>query len=166
MKTTFYNSRFNERTFPVIVITDHVSGDLNIGSLFRVCDAFGVEKLIVSAYSPPLGRKARRASRSTENAVEHEFCDDALFRIKDLKTEGYRVICLEVTTDSTPIHKMKFSFDKPIALVVGDERYGISDEILELSDQIVHIEMFGRNSSMNVMQATNIALYEITRQQL
>ena len=141
-------------------------GDPNIGSLFRICDAFGVQKLIVSGYSPPLSRKAKRTSRSTENAVEHEFCDDVFARVKDLISEGYQLISLELTTDSIPIHKTSFTFDRPIALIIGDERYGISDELLELSGQIVHIEMFGRNSSMNVVQAANIALYEITRQQL
>ncbi|MBT8272108.1 MAG: TrmH family RNA methyltransferase, partial [Bacteroidia bacterium] len=127
---------------------------------------FGVEKLIISGFLPPLGRKAKRASRSTENSVDHEFCENGLARIKDLLQEGYQAISLELTTGSSPIHKTKFNFDRPIALIIGDERHGISDELLELSGQVVHIEMFGQNSSMNVVQAANIALYEITRQQL
>jgi tRNA G18 (ribose-2'-O)-methylase SpoU len=48
-----------------------------------------------------------------------------------------------------------------MALVVGSEINGVSAEILNISNQIVHINMYGKNSSMNVVQATSIALYEI-----
>ena len=47
----------------------------------------------------------------------------------------------------------------------GDENYGVSKEILLISDVITHVEMFGNNSSMNVASAAAIALYEITKQQ-
>jgi tRNA G18 (ribose-2'-O)-methylase SpoU len=46
--------------------------------------------------------------------------------------------------------------------VVGSERNGIENEILKCANSIYHIPMFGQNSSMNVAQATSIALYEIT----
>ena len=51
-----------------------------------------------------------------------------------------------------------------MVLVIGDENFGISESILKQSDAVIHIDMFGHNSSMNVVQATNIALYEITKQ--
>ena len=86
--------------------------------------------------------------------------------IDGLIRKGYRIISLELTTESLPINEVKFNLDMPIALIVGDERFGISDELLSKSHRVVHIEMFGHNSSMNVAQATNIALFEITRQQL
>ena len=48
-------------------------------------------------------------------------------------------------------------------MVVGAERYGISENILNILDDCYHIEMYGQNSSMNVAQATSIALYELTK---
>ena len=51
-------------------------------------------------------------------------------------------------------------------MIVGDENFGISEAVLKVSDTIIHINMFGQNSSMNVVQATTIALYEITKQLL
>ena len=50
--------------------------------------------------------------------------------------------------------------------MVGDENFGVSDDVLKLSDVVIHIDMFGQNSSMNAVQAANIALYEITKQLL
>ena len=48
-----------------------------------------------------------------------------------------------------------------IALVIGNEQLGISAEVLELVQQTIHIEMFGKNSSMNVVQAAGIGLYSL-----
>jgi len=54
--------------------------------------------------------------------------------------------------------------NQPITLVLGDESFGVSESILDQMNAVVHINMFGTNSSMNVVQATSIALYEITKQ--
>ncbi|NQY07011.1 MAG: TrmH family RNA methyltransferase, partial [Flavobacteriaceae bacterium] len=76
----------------------------------------------------------------------------------------HHLVALEITENSEAIHKHQFQLNKPIALIVGDENFGISEAILAQCHATVHIEMFGQNSSMNVVQASNIALYEIAKQ--
>lgn len=71
---------------------------------------------------------------------------------------------LEISEQSLPLHQFNFKLDKPIVLIIGDENFGISEAILKASNAILHINMYGENSSMNVVQATGIALYEITNQ--
>jgi tRNA G18 (ribose-2'-O)-methylase SpoU len=164
MQLTHYTTKFSKRTFPIILVSDNINNALNIGSLFRTADAFGVEKLIFCGEHTTLGRKMTKSSRATEKFVPYELKTNALEVIKFYKGEGFQIISLEITQESIPIHKMKFYPTQPIILVVGDENFGISQEIIELSDNEVHIDMYGQNSSMNVVQATNIALYEITRQ--
>ena len=105
-----------------------------------------------------------KTSRATEKVVNFEVQDDASDVVEGLKNEGYSIISLEITDASQPIHSLQYSNKKPIALVIGDENFGVSESILNQSDNIIHIDMFGQNSSMNVVQATNIALYEITKQ--
>ncbi|UKM63770.1 TrmH family RNA methyltransferase [Flavobacteriaceae bacterium GSB9] len=163
MQLTHYNSRFSKRNFSVTLVCDNVTNAPNIGSLFRICDAFGVEKLMLCG-DVSLGRKMTKTSRSTEKSVPFEIQQSVSKVIKDLKQNGYQIISLEITNSSIPIHTFNFSAEHPIALVIGDENFGVSEAILQNSDTILHIEMFGRNSSMNVVQATNIALYEITKQ--
>ena len=87
-----------------------------------------------------------------------------LFFFSDLKSKGFQIISLEITKTSRPIHSFKFQREQPIALIIGDENFGVSEDILNQSNTLIHIEMFGQNSSMNVVHATNIALYEITKQ--
>lgn len=164
MQLTHHNTNFTKRTFPITLVCDNVTNAPNIGSLFRIADAFGVEKLILCGDHIPLGRKMMKTSRATEKVVSHEILDSAFNAIQDLKREGFQIIALEITNSSESIRDFSFSTEHPLALVIGDENFGVSGHILELADAIIHIDMFGHNSSMNVVQATNIALYEITRQ--
>jgi tRNA G18 (ribose-2'-O)-methylase SpoU len=164
LQLNHYNTTFQKKTFPITLVCDQVTNAPNVGSLFRIADAFGIEKLILCGDHIPFGRKMTKTSRATEKSVHFEIADSALSTIEQLKSEGYQILALEITTQSQAIHTTAFDITKPIALVIGDENFGVSETILELSDTIIHIEMFGQNSSMNVVQATNIALYEMTKQ--
>ena len=166
MQLNHYNTNFKKQTFPITLICDNVTNATNIGSLFRIADAFGIEKLILCGKNIQLGRKSAKTSRATEKVVNYEIHDSALNVIQTLKLNNYIIISLEITNFSEPIHKVKFTNNKPILLVIGDENFGISEKILNISNQVIHINMFGQNSSMNVVQATNIALYEISKQLL
>lgn len=166
MQLNHYNTNFKNQIFPITLICDNVTSAPNIGSLFRIADAFGIEKLILCGDDISLGRKMAKTSRATEKVVNYEVNRDASEVIQDLKSKNYQIISLEITNSSQAVHNVQFSTNKPIALIIGDENFGVSEHILNLSDAIIHIEMFGQNSSMNVVQATNIALYEITKQLL
>lgn len=148
------------------MVCDNVTNAPNLGSLFRVADAFGIEKLIICGENISIGRKITKTSRATEKVIDFEISESASNVVETLKAKGYQILSLEITSTSQPIHNFKFSSEKPIALIIGDENFGVSEAILNNSNAIIHIEMFGQNSSMNVVQATNIALYEMTKQLL
>ena len=164
MQLTHYTSNFNKNTFPITVLCENVSNAPNIGSLFRICDAFGIEKIVFSGQSLPIpSRKMQKTSRATEKYVPFEIIDNILEYIESNKTT-HEIIAVEITKKSKSLHQHKFNISKPIILVIGDENFGISEAVLNQSNEVVHINMFGENSSMNVVQATNIVLYEITKQ--
>lgn len=164
MQLNHYNTNFIKRTFPITLICENVSNAANIGSLFRIADAFGVEKLIFCGTNISIGRKMTKTSRATEKVVPYEILESISEVIESYKSTGSQIIALEITESSLPVHNFKVSVKNPLVLVIGDENFGVSEDILNMSDGIIHIEMFGQNSSMNVVQATNIALYEITKQ--
>jgi len=85
----------------------------NIGSLFRICDAFGVEKLILCGENINLGRKMAKTSRATENFVNYELRNNALNAIQGLKENNYQITALEITDKSVPIHQYKFKINQP-----------------------------------------------------
>lgn len=164
MQLNHYNTNFQEKTFPITVICDNVTNAPNLGSLFRICDAFGVEKLILCGQYIPLGRKMTKTSRATENVVKYGIQENTIDAVSELKEKNYYLIALEITEVSQPIYNFNTPINQNIALIVGDENFGISEDVLKLCDAVIHIPMYGQNSSMNVVQATNIALYEITKQ--
>tara|TARA_R100001039_G_C1848522_1_gene108571 strand:- start:2083 stop:2616 length:534 start_codon:yes stop_codon:yes gene_type:complete len=164
MQLTHYNTHFTKQTFPITLVCDNITNAPNIGSLFRTADAFGVERIIFCGSPIPKGRKMTKTSRATENIVPFDEKETILETLDQLKSENYFLISLEITNNSQEINTFRFPHNQKIALIIGDENFGISETVLTLSDAIIHINMFGQNSSMNVVQATSIALYEITKQ--
>jgi len=164
MQLDHYSSNFNNHTFPITVVCENVTNAPNIGSLFRTADAFGVQELVFCGDNIPLGRKMTKTSRATEKSIKHRLESNALNVVNSLKNKGYFVIALEITSKSQRLVDYTFPKNKPIALVIGDENFGVSEAILNLSDALIHIDMYGQNSSMNVVQATSVTLYEITKQ--
>jgi tRNA G18 (ribose-2'-O)-methylase SpoU len=164
LQLTHYNTNFKQYKFPITLICDNVTNATNIGSLFRIADVFGIEEIIFCGEHIQLGRKTTKTSRATEKVVSYKMSNSISNEVNLFKANDYCIISLEITSKSLPIHKFQFPKKKPIALIVGDENFGVSEAVLKLSDEVIHINMFGQNSSMNVVQAANIALYEITKQ--
>lgn len=164
MQLNHYNSTFKKQKFPITLICDNVTNAPNIGSLFRISDALGVEELIFCGENLQLGKRMKKTSRSTEKYVSHKVESDILQVVTSLKAKRYFIIALEITDSSTSLDDFTLNTNQPIALIIGNENIGVSEDILKLADEIVHIKMFGENTSMNVVQATSITLYELTKQ--
>lgn len=164
MQLNHYNSKFKKQKHSITVICDNVTNAPNIGSFFRIADAFGIEELIFCGSDIPLGKRMTKTSRSTEKYVKYSIEEHIEVAVKTLKSNNYYLIALEITENSQSLTKFKLPTNQPIAIILGDENFGISDTILQQVDAVVHINMFGNNSSMNVVQATGITLYEITKQ--
>ncbi len=154
---------FEIKMFPIVLVCDHISFQENIGSLFRISEAFGVEKIIFVGKDIPLNlRKINKTSRNTHLNVPYSIIEQTEQLIAYLCNNNYEIISLEITDCSKSIKEIVIPFSKKIALIIGNEKNGICDGLLAASNQIVHITMYGKNSSMNVVQATSIALYQIT----
>ncbi|CAM2893724.1 SpoU rRNA Methylase family protein [Flavobacterium succinicans] len=155
---------FQDQQFPIVLVCDSLVFQPNIGSIFRISEAFGVEKIIFLGIGNQMNpRKINKTSRSTHLHVPYELYDTKEDVLAYLIENDFEIIALEITTTSIPLETITIPQNKKIALLIGNEIEGISEYFLNYSHQIAHIEMFGKNSSMNVVQATGIALYEITK---
>ena len=155
----------NKKTIKdIIVVSENIRTPENIGMLFRVSEAFGVKKVFLLGDSPSLeNKKVLRTARSTEKELEIKSVDNSIQLIEKLKKEKYQLIGLELTDLSVSLPKSNLSNHHKIALFIGAERYGLSKEILQKLDKSIHIDLFGKNSSINVINALAIALYELTK---
>ena len=130
----------------------------NVGAIFRLADAAAVQKIYLcwQTESPP-NPKIKKASINTWKWVEWEYAPTAVGAIKEIsKTQ---IIALEQHPKSIPLAKLKPIF--PAAIVVGNETYGVSKEVLRMADTIVELPMFGINRSLNVMVTCGIVLYKL-----
>lgn len=160
---THNTTNFKKRTFPITLVCDGIINAPNIGSLFRVTDAFGVEKLIFCGTDNVIGKRMKKTSRSTEKYVNYTVeanIEDVVIQLKNT----HHLMALEITENSLPLGSYKLQVNKPLALIIGNENFGISETILNQCHTKIHINMYGNNSSMNVVQATSIMLYELSKQ--
>ena len=162
MQLTHANTHFEKRSFPITLVCDHIYFQQNLGSLFRIGEAFGIEKIIFIGKDIPLTpRKINKTSRSTHLQIPHSIIEETTEAIALLQEE-YHIIALEITSTSNPIQQLSVPKNKKVPLLIGNEIEGVSASLLSIANQITHITMYGNNSSMNVVQATSIALYEIS----
>lgn len=137
---------------------------LNVGALFRIADALGVEHLHLTGRSPlPPDARIRRSARSAERHVAWSHAAEPLAVVAQLKARGWRIVALELSTRSVALDALAVTPGERVCLVLGTENAGVSQALLDAADATVHIPMRGHNSSMNVANACAIATYEIAR---
>ncbi|HKU38873.1 MAG TPA: TrmH family RNA methyltransferase [Polyangiales bacterium] len=152
---------------PLCIVAEHVALPANVGSLFRIADAFGVEKLYLTAGSAvPPHPKLHKTARSCERAVAWEYRESAAELVATLRAEGYCIVCLERSTHSRDLRGFDARGIAKLALLVGSEKRGVSAELLSAADHTLHIRMLGQNSSLNLATACAIGVFELSRHQL
>jgi len=112
----------------------------------------------------PPNSKVKKTARNAEKMIPYSTSLDGKTLITNLKSDGYTIIGSEITDQSKSLYDLDIAPFSKIALLFGSERYGISNTLLEEVDHCFHIPMYGQISSMNVVMAISIGLYEITRQ--
>ncbi len=149
----------------IIVVLDNIRSMSNIGSVFRTCDAFMIEKIILCGITaqPPHREIYKTALGATESVV-WEYFTDAQPVIDHLQGEKFQIISLEQT--STSLRLTDFTFNKTgrYAFVLGNEVDGVSGEFLHASDTIIEIPQHGIKHSLNVSVAAGIVLFDAYRQ--
>ena len=160
---THHEIQNHRQKFPITIVCDAIRTPENIGMCFRVAESFGVSKIYLHRHSPSVeNRIVKKTARNTIDQVEHELYSDFISLIKRLKADGNTIIGVEITDESIEIQDFKFKNHEKIVLLLGSERGGIQN--IDLIDTTVHIPMYGRNSSMNVVHSMTIALYEVANQ--
>lgn len=151
---------------PIYFILEDIYDTYNIGGLFRLADALSIEKIyLVGETETPPNSRIKKASIGTYKIVPWEYSKSAREVIADLKSKiknqesKIQIIAVEQHPKSIPYHKANYSF--PVALIFGNESYGVKKKTLELADQIVEIPMYGINKSLNVIVAAAIVSYWI-----
>ena len=175
---------------PIYFILENIYDTYNIGGLFRLADAIAVEKIyLCGEMEIPPNSRIKKASVGTYKIVPWIYKSTVKEAIESLKLEvgsekldnemrnekkipfpnskiqlptsnlPLQIIAVEQHSNSTDYRKTDYRL--PLALVFGNESYGVTSQTLELVDQIVEIPMFGINKSLNVIVSAAIVSYWI-----
>jgi 23S rRNA (guanosine2251-2'-O)-methyltransferase len=157
----------------IIVIAHNIRSTHNIGAIFRTCEGFGVQHIILSGYSPyptttndprlphirdKLTAQIHKTALGAETLVPFEYQDTP--DITSLKARGYTVIGLE--QDSRSVQLNDFKPPEKVALWLGEEVAGMTIHERDECDILIEIPMVGQKESFNVSVAAGIALYGLT----
>lgn len=154
----------------IVLILDNIRSVHNVGSIFRTADCAGVSKIYLVGVTPdPIDRFGRsrkdlaKVALGAEIRIEWEHAPDLKKLLNKLKKEGYQIVALEQAENSTDYKKFKPNSPAggSLALVLGEEVHGLSEDSLDLCDEIIEIPMMGEKESLNVSVATGVALFRI-----
>lgn len=151
-----------------VAVLDNLRSVHNVGSIFRTCNACGIEKIYLCGTTPtPLDKKGlkrkdfAKVALGAEDIVAWEYIESPLACVNKLKDESYYVISLEQDKSSVDYKEVNINGKKNVAFVIGSEVDGVTHDIIKISDVIAEIPMLGTKESLNVTIAFGIAVYRI-----
>lgn len=154
----------------IIVIAHNIRSTHNVGAIFRTCEGFGIQRIILSGYTPypvlhhdtrlphiseKLTKQIHKTALGAETMVPFEYQET--LHLDTLRSSGYRIVGLEQANQA--IILPDYEPPRKIALLLGEEVNGVSLELQKACDDLIEIPMMGTKESYNVSVATGIALY-------
>ena len=146
------------------IVLDNIRSAFNVGSIFRSADGAGnVKKIYLCGITTDIDNpKLDKTALGATEMIPSEHYDSTMEAIDELREKGIPIYSIELTDDAQDFQKIKYP--EKIAIVLGHEKKGVSDEILRKVDKSIYIPMRGKKESLNVANCASIILYEITRE--
>ena len=152
-----------------IAVFDDVENPTNVGAMFRSAAALGMEAVILTAASAdPLYRRASRVSVGTVfqipwTKLDKKSTTGAAYYIKELHKFSYKTAAMALTDDSISIDDPRLKSEEKLAIILGNEGFGLSENVLSESDYTVKIPMQHNVDSLNVAAASSIVFWELSK---
>ncbi len=154
-----------QEKFPIIVILNEIRSLTNVGTFFRTCDAFNVEKIYLCGITAtPPHREIQKTALGATESMEWEYKDSTIDLVQELKAQGVKICSIEQTEKTTLLQDVaQFSNQEKYALVFGNEVNGVDQDVIDASDYIIEIPQFGTKHSLNVSVCAGIVMWEFVR---
>lgn len=159
------NEEFKQVTKnPIAVVLDNVRSLNNVGSAFRTCDAFLIEKIFLTGITgQPPHRDINKTALGATDSVIWEYYENVVDLIKALKKQEYFTVAIEQVEDAEILHQFQMEADRKYAFVFGNEVFGVSDEVVQEVDACIEIPQFGTKHSLNISVSIGVVLWEFIR---
>ena len=163
------------------MVLDNIRSAYNVGAILRSCEGFGVERVILSGYTPrvhdrnllphlreKLDREIHKTALGAEDMLEIYSSDDIISELKKLRDEGWQIVGLENNIQDTRLANLCSArksgrLSEKVVLILGEEVHGIDYSLYDIISLFLEIPMRGQKESFNVSVAAGIAIYELTK---
>jgi tRNA G18 (ribose-2'-O)-methylase SpoU len=141
------------RAIPLVVITENIVRDMNVGQVVRTANAFCATKVYIC------GDRSwdRRGSVGSHHYINVERVPHTSIAIQEMRDEGYRIVAAEITPGAKSL--ATYNWQEKTAIVLGEEGKGVTELALNMCDDVVYIEQSGTVRSLNVAGAFQIMAY-------
>ncbi len=147
---------------PLLLILDQVSDVRNFGAIVRSAECAGVHAVIIPEKgSARINADAVKTSAGALFNVPICRTDNLKKTIEFLKDSGVKIVS---ASEKAKKLYTQTSMNLPLAIIAGSEEHGISNNLLELSDELIKIPILGKIESLNVSVASSLMVYEAVRQ--
>lgn len=150
------------RQYSLRVVLENIHDPHNVSAIFRTCDAVGIPKVSFLYTIEKFPKVSRVSSASASKWIEVEKFNDTKECVKSLKDDGFIIYTSMLDKNAVSLYELDLT--KKVAIIVGNEHRGVSEELRNLSDQSFYIPMRGMIESLNVSVANAVVLYEAQRQ--
>ncbi|MCL2329066.1 MAG: RNA methyltransferase [Bacteroidetes bacterium] len=152
---------------PIVVVLDNVRSANNVGSIFRTSDAFLIERLCLCGITcTPPNKDIQKTALGAQLSVPWNYAQSTVEQVQELRQQGYRIIAVEQAQGSIMLQNFKLQANEKIALIMGNEVFGVSNEVMALCDACIEIPQFGTKHSFNVAVTFGMVLWEISRKRV
>ena len=144
------------------VIFENIHDPHNVSAILRSCDAVGVQKVGLVYNTEKFPKLSKVSSSSANKWIDIEKYKSAEDCCEKLKSAGYKIYASMLDENAIGLYDLDLT--EKIAIVMGNEHRGVSEEFHKLADKTFYIPMRGMIQSLNVSVATAVILYEAQRQ--
>lgn len=144
------------------VVLEDIHDPHNVSAIYRTCDSVGVVQatlLYVKEKFPKISRVSSSSANKWVTSERFQTVEDCL---NSLRKDGFKIYASKLDEGAKDLYELDLT--EKVAIVMGNEHRGISDEVAELADEVFYIPMRGMIQSLNVSVATAVTLYEAQRQ--
>lgn len=152
------------RQYSLRVVMENIHDPHNVSAILRTCDAVGISKVSLVYNIEKFPKLNRTSSSGAVKWIEKEKFRDIKECYDNLHSEGFKIYASSLTEHSISLYDIDFT--QKVAVVLGNEHRGISEEAAEYADGLFQIPMHGMVQSLNVSVANAVILYEAQRQRL
>lgn len=149
----------------VVVVLDNIRSAHNVGSAFRTCDSFKIDKLwLCGICAVPPSAEIHKSALGAEDSVPWEHSDSTMDVVSHLRSVGYEIVSVEQTVNSVSLENFspEFAEGKKYALIFGNEVDGVDQAVVDASDMSLEIPQFGTKHSLNVSVSVGVILWHFT----